>query len=328
MKNLSAVLICGFDIDSELANLNQNLETRLLKVEALILRWERRNLTTSGRVAISKAILLSQFIYFLQVLDVDKTDICEKIEKTLHNFIKGKTKRNWISADMINTPKSKGGLGLFNIRKFTMSLKAAFILRYVRGTEDHWCDRIDQALELDRDNRKEILSWGDLRFEKIIKEKLVCISSIFTAWKALTKHFPTGPDSRDNSWICQALFHNSNITTKIPTNNARGFKMASLEPIYFGFPHNCCIKIIDIYRGGIIKPREEISTLIKDKYDIQDYDLEEGSYLRLKRAMKFILGMRETMEGRDIIFPMTIPVITPNPTKYSSSTMSTLAKKN
>ena len=99
--------LLGFDIDSELANLNQNLETRLLKVEALILRWERRNLTTSGRVAISKAILLSQFIYFLQVLDVDKTDICEKIEKTLHNFIKGKTKRNWISADMINTPKSK-----------------------------------------------------------------------------------------------------------------------------------------------------------------------------------------------------------------------------
>ena len=124
---------------------------------------------------------------------------------------------------MINTPKSKGGLGLFNIRKFTMSLKAAFILRYVRGTEDHWCDRIDQALELDTINRKDVLSWGDMRFDKIIKEKLVCISSIFTAWKALMKHFPTGAETRENSSICQALFHNSNITTKIPTNNAIGF---------------------------------------------------------------------------------------------------------
>ena len=43
--------------------------------------------------------------------------------------------------------------------------------------------------------------------------------------------------------------------------------------------------------------------------------------------MKFILGMREPMEGTDIIYPMTIPAITPNPTKYSSSTMGTLVKK-
>ena len=139
---------------------------------------------------------------------------------------------------MINTPKARGGLGLFSIRKFTMSLKAALILRYVRGTEDHWCDRIDQALELDKTNRNEVLVWGDLGFDKIIKEKLVCISSIFTAWKELTKHFPTGPETRDNSWISQALFHNSNIVTKIPTNNARGFKMTHLEPIYFEFPQS------------------------------------------------------------------------------------------
>ena len=182
--------LLGFEIDSDLANLTQNLEARLLKVESLILKWERRNLTTSGRVAISKAILLSQFMYFLQVLDVDSTDICDRIEKTLHSFIKGKTKRNWISAEMINTPRSKGGLGLFNIKKFTMSLKAAFIMRYVRGTDDHWCDKVDLSLGTTKENRKE----------NIIKERMICISSIFSAWKELTKHFPTAPDSRDNSW--------------------------------------------------------------------------------------------------------------------------------
>ena len=55
--------------------------------------------------------------------------------------------------------------------------------------------------------------------------------------------------------------------------------------------------------------------------------MEEGSYLRLKRAMKFILGMRDSMEGINIAYPMTIPAITSNPAKYSSSTMSTLTKK-
>ena len=43
--------------------------------------------------------------------------------------------------------------------------------------------------------------------------------------------------------------------------------------------------------------------------------------------MKFILGMRERMEGINIAFPMTIPAITPNPAKYSSSTIGTLTKK-
>ena len=56
-------------------------------VESLIKKWD------GGRVAIAKAILLSQFVYFLQVLDVEESTISERIEKTLHNFIKGKTKR-------------------------------------------------------------------------------------------------------------------------------------------------------------------------------------------------------------------------------------------
>ena len=227
---------------------------------------------------------------------------------------------------VINTPRSKGGLGLFNIKKFTMSLKAAFILRYVRGTDDHWCDKVDLSLGTTKENRKEILAWGDLRFENIIKERLICISSIFSAWKELTKHFPTAPDSRDNSWVSQALFHNSNITTKIPTNNARGFKMCPLEPIYFGFPRNCCIKVIDLYRGGLLKPREEIINLIAEKYNIT-FEMEEGSYLRLTRAMKFVVGLREKMEGTEITFPMTIPATTPSPPKYSSSTMTTLTNK-
>ena len=103
--------------------------------------------------------------------------------------------------------------------------------------------------------------------------------------------------------------------------------MSQLEPVYFGFPHNCCIKIIDIYRGGLLKPKEEIINLIVEKYNMEEFDLEEGSYLRLNRAMKFIVGMREKMEGTEITFPMTIPVTTPNPPKYSSSTMTTLTNK-
>ena len=103
--------------------------------------------------------------------------------------------------------------------------------------------------------------------------------------------------------------------------------MTHLEPIYFGFPPNCCIKIIDIYSGGAIKPIEEISNLVQESLNLEDYNLEEGSYLRLKRAMKFILGGQEKMEGINLTFPNTIPAITPNPVRYTSATMGALCKK-
>ena len=130
-----------------------------------------------------------------------------------------------------------------------MAIKSAFILRYVKGKNDHWCDKTDQVLGVTPENRSDIMCWGDLRFNRIIDLKLICISNFFQAWKLIVKNFPTQPGSKDNSWFRQALFQNSNIVTKIPTQNARGYKMTHLEPIYFGFPHNCCLNICDIYSG-------------------------------------------------------------------------------
>ena len=78
-----------------------------------------------------------------------------------------------MSADVINTSHSLGGLGLFNIKIFTQALKSSYVMRYVRKTDDHWCDRIDQSLKLTPDTRHRILDWGDLKFTRIIK-KNVC----------------------------------------------------------------------------------------------------------------------------------------------------------
>ena len=124
-------------------------------------------------MAIAKAILLSQFVYFLQILDVQSNDICKKIEFLLQKYIKGKSTRNWVSAEAINTSHSLGGLGFFNIKKFTQALKSSFVMTYMRKTDDHWCDRIDQSLKLTPDSRHQILDWGDLKFTGIIKEKLI-----------------------------------------------------------------------------------------------------------------------------------------------------------
>ena len=70
------------------------------------------------------------------------------------------------------------------------------------------------------------------------------------AMAKFTKAFPNAPESGDNSWICQPLFENTNITlppfgTILP-NKARHV----LKPENFGLPPMANLRIIDLFDGG------------------------------------------------------------------------------
>ena len=149
-------------------------------------------------------------------------------------------------------------------------------MRYVRKADGHWCDRVDQSLKLTPNTRHRILDW----------------TGFFTAWQEICKAFPSDPSVRDNSWCSQPLFQNSNVKTKIPTNNAAGFKLQPLNPRYFGIPETSNIKIIDVFSACRFISQEQLETLVHRDEDEADFRLEEGSFLRLKRAVKFITGMR------------------------------------
>ena len=51
--------LLGLDISSNRSLLNRNMEKKLIIVESLITTWEKRHLTTPGRVAIAKATSIS-----------------------------------------------------------------------------------------------------------------------------------------------------------------------------------------------------------------------------------------------------------------------------
>ena len=63
--------LLGMDISSDLSLLNRNMEKKLIRVESLIAIWEKRHLTTTGRVSIAKSVLLSQLVYPMQTLDLE-----------------------------------------------------------------------------------------------------------------------------------------------------------------------------------------------------------------------------------------------------------------
>jgi hypothetical protein len=94
----SNVRLLGIDIDSKLAKLTANYETKFLVVEDLILKWKKRMLTTTGRISIAKALLLSQYIYCFSCIDIS-ADMTKRIQEQLDNFIYGETKREWLGQD-------------------------------------------------------------------------------------------------------------------------------------------------------------------------------------------------------------------------------------
>ena len=91
-----------------------------LVAEDLILKWKRRMFTTLGRISIAKALLLSQYVYCFTCIDASENMI-KKIQAQLDNFIRGDTRRNWISEDLLFTSKERGGLGFFKLTDFALN---------------------------------------------------------------------------------------------------------------------------------------------------------------------------------------------------------------
>ena len=117
--------------------------------------------------------------------------------------------------DLLYTSKDKGGLEFFKLTDFIDAIKITWVRRYGMGTKDHWCDLMDYQLNLTEWNRKKVWRMGDQCFQKLIDAKLFGLSSIAESFSKLTREFPQPVEARENSWICQPFFSNSNIITKV-----------------------------------------------------------------------------------------------------------------
>ena len=146
-------------------------------------------LTTLGRVSIAKALILSQYVYCFTCIDATE-NMVKKIQEQHENFIRGDTKRNWISEDFLYTSKDKRGLWFFKLTDFIDAIKITWIRRYGMGTKDHWCDLMDFQLNLTEWNRKKVWRMGDLCFQNLIDAKLFGLSSIANFFSKLTREFP------------------------------------------------------------------------------------------------------------------------------------------
>ena len=156
--------------------------------------------------------------------------------------------KHWISKDLLYTSTCKGGLGIIQLHNFTKAIKCSWVKRYcIDKLDDHWADKLDSFFNITPDTRYTITKFGPERFNPIINEHIPGLSSIFATYKTLRKHFPTGPETLDNSWLCQPLFYNLNFTRKMPNS----FKTTFLKPTFYGLPDRAhTLTVQDFYPNG------------------------------------------------------------------------------
>ena len=175
------------------------------KIISLIRKWKPYHLSIRGRLTIAKIKLVSQLTYICTVL-TPHTSIITEIQTLINNFIMGIecNNKHWINKDLIYTHTSQGGFGMIKLENFSKAIKVSWIKRYiVDKIDDNWADIIDTFFHLTPDTRYKVHSYGPERFNKIIKADIPVISSLFCAYKTFKQHFPTSPNTMDNSWLNQ-----------------------------------------------------------------------------------------------------------------------------
>ena len=128
INSLNEIKINGILFQRDLnALLERNIESIVTKMDRQFKSWNRRNLSTLGKILIAKTFGISQAIYLMQSVNLDDVHF-KKINAVLYKFIWNKqymaakaperVKREIVTRDIRN-----GGYGMLDVKELDASLK-------------------------------------------------------------------------------------------------------------------------------------------------------------------------------------------------------------
>lgn len=150
----------------------------LNKVQGKLPQWKGKQIAKPGRVQLVKSVLTSIVTHHAIVIPIPKWAI-KQIETIMRNFIwKGddaETKSSGhclVRWEMVKRPKELGGLGVFDISKFSIALRQRWIWMQWSDTDKPWKGLDIPCTAADRDffaantkinigNGKATLFWHD-----------------------------------------------------------------------------------------------------------------------------------------------------------------------
>jgi hypothetical protein len=117
------IKLLGLKLTADLNSFDNAFVEIREKIHRLILFWERFRLSLPGRIAILKTLLIPQLNYLGCFLAPD-IEILMSIQDLMDRFV---TKNLNISKDRRYLPVDKGGLGLFDLKKFLDAQRCSWI---------------------------------------------------------------------------------------------------------------------------------------------------------------------------------------------------------
>lgn len=179
--------------------------------------WSKYSLNIRGKITVAKSILIPQYTYIASVLD-PPDDEYNHINNLIRNFINNGSVDNdkiWLKSEILFTPTSQGGLGMFDAETFFNSLKISWVKRFcIDLIDDNWCDIVDKELNTNKLNRSNLAKWGSEKFSAIINLNLPCISSFFKQWVKFKNLFHKRDPTTHNHLINSPLFYNPLFKSK------------------------------------------------------------------------------------------------------------------
>jgi exonuclease III len=111
----------------------------MVKLQATLAQWARRNLSIAGRITVIKVLATSKLWYAASVIPVPK-DILEQMDRAVWRFLwKGKISGP-VRRAVCLAPRSSGGLGMIDIASVISALQLSWLKRLLDNGDGKWKD--------------------------------------------------------------------------------------------------------------------------------------------------------------------------------------------
>ena len=142
-KQYVTALLIAFPCNVRVGN-KINFDERLVKLKKVLNIWSSRHLTILGRIAIIKNLALAKLVYSCSVLNVP-VDFVKEDNRNIFSFV-WNFKPDKVKRKTMVGPIFKGGLSMVNFSDVVKSLNFAWVNRYCKVPDSHWCALLDSIL--------------------------------------------------------------------------------------------------------------------------------------------------------------------------------------
>ena len=96
--------------------IEKNYDELIEKATKLLTAWQNRQLSLIGKVQVVNTLVASLFVHRMMVLPIIPNSVVKKLDNLIRQFL-WNGKKAKIAYNILQNPRTKGGLGLVNLKK-------------------------------------------------------------------------------------------------------------------------------------------------------------------------------------------------------------------